>query len=73
MKNKKCPFCEAMELQKFIYKRNAPEGIGNDMRAALVIHSVINEKRCGRTTDYMKDGKGFPLNFCPSCGERVKK
>lgn len=34
--------------------------------------AVVNGRKCGRTTDYMKDGKGFPLNYCPSCGKRVK-
>jgi hypothetical protein len=33
---------------------------------------VVNGRKCGRTTDYMKDGKGYPLNYCPSCGKRVK-
>jgi len=25
-----------------------------------------------RVCGYMKDGKGYPLNYCPSCGKRVK-
>jgi hypothetical protein len=41
-------------------------------RAALVSYAVVNGRKCGRTTDYMKDGKGYPLNYCPSCGKRVK-
>lgn len=40
--------------------------------AALVSYAVVNGRKCGRTTDYMKDGKGYPLNYCPSCGKRVK-
>lgn len=34
MSNKKCRFCEAMQFQKFIYERNAPERIGNDIGQA---------------------------------------
>ena len=37
-----------------------------------VSYAVVNGHKCGRTTDYMKDGKGYPLNYCPSCGKRVK-
>lgn len=42
------------------------------LSAALVSYAVVNGRKCGRTTDYMKDGKGYPLNYCPSCGKRVK-
>ena len=42
------------------------------INSALVSYAVVNGRKCGRTTDYMKDGKGYPLNYCPSCGKRVK-
>lgn len=70
---KKCPFCEAIALQRFIEEHHSkPAGFGMALSAALVSYAVVNGRKCGRTTDYMKDGKGYPLNYCPSCGKRVK-
>lgn len=70
---KKCPFCEAIALQRFIEEHySKPAGFGMALSAALVSYAVVNGHKCGRTTDYMKDGKGYPLNYCPSCGKRVK-
>lgn len=70
---KKCLFCEAIALQRFIEEHHSkPAGFGMALSAALVSCAVVNGRKCGRTTDYMKDGKGYPLNYCPSCGKRVK-
>lgn len=68
-----CPVCEAIALQRFIEEHHSkPAGFGMALSAALVSYAVVNGRKCGRTTDYMKDGKGYPLNYCPSCGKRVK-
>lgn len=57
---KKCPFCEAIALQRFIEEHHSkPAGFGMALSAALVSYAVVNGRKCGRTTDYMKDGKGF--------------
>lgn len=70
---KKCPFCEAIALQRFVEEHHSkPAGFGMALSAALVSYAVVNGRKCGRTTDYMKEGKGFPLNYCHSCGKRVK-
>lgn len=53
-------------------ENSKPAGFGMALSAALVSYAVVNGRKCGRTTDYMKDGKGYPLNYCPSCGKRVK-
>lgn len=69
----KCKFCEAIERQEFISERHCtPAGIGNVLSVALVSHSVIDGHLRGRSTDYMKNGKGYPLKFCPECGRRVE-
>jgi len=69
----KCRFCEAVKLQKFFGERHsAPQGIETVLAVALVSHSVIDGQKRGRSTDYMKDGDGFPLNFCPVCGKKVE-
>lgn len=61
---KKCPFCEAIALQRFIEEHHSkPAGFGMALSAALVSYAVVNGRKCGRTTDYMKDGKGYPLNY----------
>ena len=70
---KKCPFCEAIALQRILEEpASKPAGFVMDYSDALVSYAVVNGRKCGRTTDYMKDGKGYPLNYCPSCGKRVK-
>lgn len=57
---KKCPFCEAIALQRFIEEHHSkPAGFGMALSAALVSYAVVNGRKCGRTTDYMKDGKGY--------------
>ena len=54
---KKCPFCEAIALQRFIEEHHSkPAGFGMALSAALVSYAVVNGRKCGRTTDYMKDG-----------------
>jgi hypothetical protein len=71
---KKCPFCEAIALQRFIEEHHSkPAGFGMALSAALVSYAVVNGRKCGRTTDYMKDGKGYPLNYCPSCEESGRR
>lgn len=69
-----CPVCGCqIALQRFIEEHHSkPAGFGMALSAALVSYAVVNGRKCGRTTDYMKDGKGYPLNYCPSCGKRVK-
>ena len=74
-KERFCPFCESVELlnrleRQFSKERERQRGIV--LTVALVEHTVINGEKRGRTTDYMERGEGFPLRFCPMCGERVK-
>lgn len=70
---KKCPFCEAIEVQRFIEEHQGkPLGFRMALSVALVSYAVVNGRKSGRTTDYMKGGKGYPLNYCPSCGKYLK-
>ena len=49
---KKCPFCEAIALQRFIEEHHSkPAGFGMALSAALVSYAVVNGRKCGRTTD----------------------
>lgn len=53
---KKCPFCEAIALQRFIEEHHSkPAGFGMALSAALVSYAVVNGRKCGRTTDYVKE------------------
>lgn len=71
---KQCPFCEAVALQRDIEERfNKPAGQRIKLSIALVSHTVVNRRECGRITHYMKRGKGFPLKYCPSCGKQLNK
>ena len=72
IKYEKCPFCDAVNLQKFIEERTGnAAGIKTALSVALVSYAVVDRRKSGRSTDYMKNGEGFPLNFCPSCGKRL--
>ncbi len=47
---KKCPFCEAIALQRFIEEHHSkPAGFGMALSAALVSYAVVNGRKCGRT------------------------
>lgn len=65
-KQKTCPFCKAVELQRKLENLLEFETV---LSAALVSHVIVNGERRGRTTDFMQSGKGYPLRFCPSCGK----
>ena len=47
---KKCPFCEAIALQRFIEEHHSkPAGFGMALSAALVSYAVVNGRKCGRS------------------------
>lgn len=74
-KERFCLFCESVEWRKRLernFNREKEEKKKIVLSVALVEHTVINGEKRGRITDYMKQGEGFPLRFCPMCGERVK-
>lgn len=74
-KEKPCPFCKSVELRKWIERVNKDQEQEQKneivLAVALVEHTVINGETCGRVTDYMEHGEGYPLRFCPTCGKRL--
>ena len=59
---KKCPFCEAIALQRFIEEHHSkPAGFGMALSAALVSYAVVNGRKCGR----MPPTRGLPAQLLP--------
>lgn len=69
---KKCSFCESLELHKHIEK-HSDEGITNRHRAALLILTSYKRREGGRSVDYISNGEGCPLNYCPECGKKLNE
>lgn len=63
-----CRFCEQFELSVECAVHSEFE---TTYSAAFLDHVIIDGKMRSRTIHYMKNGVGFPLNFCPECGERL--
>ena len=72
-----CKFCENLkQLQEYENRFHKPDGYEYDgfkykRSVALVTRVTINGRTHGRTTDYMRNGNGYPLKYCPSCGRRL--
>ena len=66
---KHCSFCEALENHKFASK--GEKNVDRAYRAALLEVLFFCGDRRGRSVDYIKDGEGGPLNFCPECGKEL--
>ena len=74
-KERFCLFCESLEWRKRLernFNRENEEKKKILFSVAIVEHTVINGKKRGRITEYMKQGEGFPLHFCPMCGKQIK-
>lgn len=65
-----CSFCSALETHKLV--SNAEENVSRRYRAALLTLLFFCGDRRGRSVDYIQDGDGCPLNFCPECGKKLE-
>lgn len=63
---KKCPFCEAIALQRFIEEHHSkPAGFGMALSAALVSYAVVNGRKM-RTDNGLHEGRqGLPAQLLP--------
>ena len=63
---KKCPFCEAIALQRFIEEHHSkPAGFGMALSAALVSYAVVNRAQM-RTVNGLHEGRqGLPAQLLP--------
>ena len=67
-----CLFCEAYDCKRQIADWFLTNGQRVDNSDAIVVRSFTREDRFGgRSLDYINDGKGAPLNYCPTCGKKL--
>lgn len=67
-----CLFCEAYDGKRQIADRFLTDGKRVDISAAIVERYFTRAGRfAGRSLDYIDDGKGAPLNYCPTCGKKL--
>lgn len=67
---KKCSFCEIYDIHQEINKHHSE--FPTILRAVILkVHTMRGQKvRTG--TDYIKNGLGAPLRYCPECGKKLK-
>lgn len=67
-----CLFCEAYDGKRQIADRFLTNGQRVDVSVAIVERYFTRANRfAGRSLDYINDGKGTPLNYCPTCGKKL--
>lgn len=67
-----CLFCEAYDGKRQIADRFLTNGQRVDISVAVVERYFTRTDRvAGRSLDYINDGKGAPLNYCPTCGKKL--
>lgn len=70
--SKMCLFCEAYDGKRQIADRFLTNGQRVDISVAIVERYFTRADRfAGRSLDYINDGKGTPLNYCPTCGKKL--
>ena len=70
--SKMCLFCEAYDGKRKIADRFLTNGQRVDISVAIGERYFTRADRfAGRSLDYINDGKGAPLNYCPTCGKKL--
>lgn len=62
---RKCEFCEELAFVKEVQSK---DGIKYRYTSAFVDEIIRNGESFGRTTHYT----WLPLNYCPSCGKKIR-
>lgn len=63
---KKCPFCEAIALQRFIEEHHSkPAGFGMALSAALVSYAVVNGRQMWKNNGLHEGRQGLPAQLLP--------
>lgn len=67
-----CLFCKAYNDKREIADRFLADDQLVDISVAIVERYFTRAARfSGRSLDYIDDGKGAPLNYCPTCGKKL--
>ena len=69
-----CRFCKSLEFMKELNARRTEldkQLFKVKYTVALVERTLGPYGKCGRTTDYGFRGCGYPLKYCPMCGEKI--
>lgn len=67
---KECAFCAKLQFYAE-YKRGEVFKTKHSVALVETIYKKGRKDYSGRSTDYYDKGKGYPLNFCPSCGSKL--
>ena len=73
----KCKFCKALDVWKDVRRKSGKivnykgEELETKWTVALVCGNYLNGEMHGRNVDFNHRGKGFVLNYCPTCGRKL--
>ena len=73
MTQKDCIFCSNLKDKKEINAINSSDEHRHSYSVAIVdrMYKKGQKNWCGKITDYYSRGKGYTLNYCPECGEKL--
>lgn len=63
-----CRFCDDFEFTASLGEQSK---LNYTYSVAYLNHVIEDGKLRSRTEYFMKDGVGYPLNFCPECGKKL--
>ena len=70
MRMKTCSFCEMYDINQEINKHHSE--FPTTFRAAIVHVNTIRGQKVRTHINYIKNGLGAPLRYCPECGKKLK-
>ena len=81
MPKKSCEFCERIERSNKLFQFWESRLEESAKRKQVISVAFVERswkrdepyKNFDRTTDYHYRGFGFRLNYCPTCGRKIKK
>ena len=79
MSEKQCEFCDRIAMSNRVFqfwKERDEQNLKHEITVAIVERKWIAgtpKQNAGKLTDYRYRGLGFKLNYCPTCGRKLKK
>lgn len=70
-----CECCRMIDLLEWCNSKSDDKEFYHKFSVAFVntIHKRNRKTVLGSSTHYRNKGMGFDLNFCPTCGKKLKK